>query len=56
VQHLLARLPQLVPEVDVAGGDEGVDAGPVEWAWRALSGRRLPAAPPSGEPTQETRA
>jgi len=33
-----------------------VASGPVEWAWRALSGRRLPAAPPSGEPTQETRA
>jgi CDP-diacylglycerol--serine O-phosphatidyltransferase len=36
-----------------------VASGPIEAVWRALSGRRLaaaPAAPPAGEPTQETRA
>jgi len=36
-----------------------VASGPIEWAWRALSGRRLVAsASPSGpaEPPQETRA
>jgi CDP-diacylglycerol--serine O-phosphatidyltransferase len=36
-----------------------VASGPVEWAWRALSGRRLAAAPPpvaGGDPSQETRA
>jgi len=31
-------------------------SGPAEWAWRALSGRRLVASPPPAEPTQETRA
>ena len=33
-----------------------VASGPVEWAWRALSGRRLVATPRSSEPPQETRA
>jgi len=35
-----------------------VASGPIEWAWRALSGRRLVATPPVGvaDPPQETRA
>lgn len=35
-----------------------VASGPIEWAWRALSGRRLVATPPAGaaDPPQETRA
>lgn len=35
-----------------------VAAGPIEWAWRALSGRRLVASPAraTGEPPQESRA
>ena len=34
-----------------------IASGPIEWAWRALSGRRLVAtARPTSEPPQETRA